>query len=295
MAAQKRALSLCGCGFLGVYHAGAVAGLRDRGALEGLTRTGIVGASAGALVGAIVACGGHQETHFLERYLPAVLDGAARARRQPFGLLTPGFRLLDDVAAVLRSELPPHAHELASGKLHVALTTLGGGGRRRLPRQEFVSQFPDREALLEAVLRSCCIPGVTGGLLRPGGGLPAQRASPSLLERQHVPSQTDLYAIDGGLLRNWPPHPVAGPDETLFIAPFASSALDICPALTTPLKAPQTPAQLGVPLECSSRNVRAAWQAFFPPRGEVLEEWCERGYRDAQAWCERQGDAEGLT
>ena len=53
MAVHKRALSLCGCGFLGVYHAGAVAGLRDHGALDALTRTGIVGASAGALVGAI--------------------------------------------------------------------------------------------------------------------------------------------------------------------------------------------------------------------------------------------------
>ena len=174
MALQRRAVSMCGCGFMGVYHAGAVAGLRDGNHLASVTSAGVVGASAGAVVGAIVASGGLEEADFLERYLPAVLDGAVRARREPLGLLTPGFRLLDQVASVLDKELPDDAHLQAKGRLHVAVTTAGGG---RLPRQGFISEFPTRAALLEAVLRSCAIPGVTAGLQVPGGGLLTHRTA----------------------------------------------------------------------------------------------------------------------
>jgi hypothetical protein len=93
------------------------------------------------------------------------------------------------------------------------------------------------------------------------------------------------WAIDGGLVNNWPAHPSVTGGETLFIAPFAGSGFDICPALTAPLTSLQTPALMGMSLENSRRNATTALHGFMPPKPEVLEAAAERGYRDALAWC----------
>ena len=282
---QHRAISMCGCGFMGVYHAGAVAGLRDGGALPRLAEH-VVGASAGALVGALVATGGLDESNFLERYLPTVLDSAVRARREPLGLLTPGFRLVDDVSRVLRRELPHDAHLRATGRLHVAVTTAAGGGGL-LPHQAFISEFHSRDALIEVVVRSCAIPGVTAGWRKPGGELRTHRTALPIDSSSGGTgtAAAERWAIDGGLINNWPVHPAAGSSSTLFIAPFAGGDFDICPALREPISAVQSPALLGMRLELSHRNAQAIVYGFFPPPPEVLEQVAERGYRDAKAWC----------
>ena len=281
---------MCGCGFMGVYHAGAVAGLRDGGALHRVANS-VVGASAGALVGALLATGGVEESNFLDRYLPSVLDSVVRTRREPLGLLTPGFRLIDDVSSVLISELPPDAHVRASGRLHVAVTTVAGGAGV-VPRQAFISEFGSRESLVEAVLRSCAIPGVTAGWTVPGGGLQTHRTHlavdwlGSVAAAKQGLQCRENWAIDGGLVRNWPVHPdYADSDSTLFIAPFAGSGFDICPAVTDPISGVQSPAVMGMPLELSLRNARAVAWGFFPPPPEAIEQVAERGYRDALAWC----------
>lgn len=281
---------MCGCGFMGVYHAGAVAGLRDGGALHRLANH-VVGASAGALVGALVATGGLEESGFLDRYLPAVLDSVVRTRREPLGLLTPGFRLVDDVSSVLFSELPSDAHLRASGRLHVAVTTVAGGAGLA-PRQAFISEFGSRESLVEAVVRSCAIPGITAGWLVPGGGLQTHRSRLAIDWPGSATSSAqprvecfDRWAIDGGLIRNWPAHPNIDCDTTVFIAPFAGGGFDICPAVRDPINSMQSPAVMGMPLELSRRNAVAVAWGFFPPPPEALEEVAERGYRDALAWC----------
>ncbi len=280
---------MCGCGFMGVYHAGAVAGLRDGGALHRLGNQ-VVGASAGALVGALVAAGGLEESGFLERYLPTVLDSVVRTRREPLGLLTPGYRLVDDVSSVLLSELPPDAHLRASGRLYVAVTTVAGGAGL-VPRQAFISEFSSRESLVEAVVRSCAIPGITAGWRVPGGGLQTHQTRLGVNWTGSVACVSELtgrrarWAIDGGLVRNWPVHPAADCKSTLFIAPFAGGGFDICPAVSVPITAAQTPAIMGMPLELSWRNAQAVVWGFFPPPPEVLEQVAERGYLDAVAWC----------
>ena len=274
---------------MGVYHAGVVSGLRDGGALRRVGHQ-IVGASAGALVGALVATGGLEETGFLERYLPTVLDSVVRTRREPLGLLTPGYRLVDDVSSVLLSELPSDAHQRASGRLHVAVTTVAGGAGP-VPRQAFISEFSSRESLVEAVVRSCAIPGITAGWWVPGGRLQTHQTRLGVDWAGNAASLTastecrDRWAIDGGLVRNWPVHPASDCESTLFIAPFAGEGFDICPAVTEPIVAPQTPAVMGMPLELSWRNAQAVVWGFFPPPPEALEEVAERGYRDAVAWC----------
>jgi patatin-like phospholipase domain-containing protein 2 len=274
---------------MGVYHAGAVAGLRDGGALHRLA-SNVVGASAGALVGALVATGGLEQGGFLERYLPLVLDSAARSRREPFGLLTPGYRLVDDISRVLLSELPPDAHLRASGRLHVAVTTVAGGAGL-VPRQAFVSEFGSRDSLVEAVVRSCAIPGITAGWRAPGGGLQTHRTRLGLglvgsaASAKESPECRERWAIDGGLVCNWPAHPASDCESTLFIAPFAGGSFDICPAVSEPIIGTQTPALMGMPLEISWRNAQAIVWGFFPPPPEVLEEVAARAYRDAVAWC----------
>jgi predicted acylesterase/phospholipase RssA len=95
----------------------------------------------------------------------------------------------------------------------------------------------------------------------------------------------DRWAIDGGLVCNWPVHPASDCESTLFIAPFAGEGFDICPAVSEPIRGAQTPAVMGMPLELSWRNAQAVAWGFFPPPPEALEEVADRGYRDAVAWC----------
>jgi patatin-like phospholipase domain-containing protein 2 len=219
-----------------------------------------------------------------------VLDSVVRTRREPLGLLTPGYRLVDDVSSVLLSELPPDAHLRASGRLYVAVTTVAGGAGL-VPRQAFISEFSSRESLVEAVVRSCAIPGITAGWRVPGGGLQTHQTRLGVNWTGNVACVSELtgrrarWAIDGGLVRNWPVHPAADCKSTLFIAPFAGGGFDICPAVSVPITAAQTPAIMGMPLELSWRNAQAVVWGFFPPPPEVLEQVAERGYLDAVAWC----------
>lgn len=60
---------------------------------------------------------------------------------------------LEPVAKFLRSWLPHNAHELASGRLHVAISSWPSLGMR------FISQFKNNEELIDAIVASCSFPG----------------------------------------------------------------------------------------------------------------------------------------
>ena len=64
-------------------------------------------------------------------------------RRKPLGALTPGYRIANDLENLLDRLLPPNAHEIARGKLHVSLTDV------KTKQNEVVSEFSSRQELIQ--------------------------------------------------------------------------------------------------------------------------------------------------
>ena len=76
-----------------------------------------------------------------------------------------------------------------------------------MPRFVLLSQFPSRANLLDAVVASSFVPGVTGTL---AAGAPTV----------WVPGRGDVACVDGGLLRNWPRLPLAAAARTVTVSAF---------------------------------------------------------------------------
>ncbi|XP_035535119.1 patatin-like phospholipase domain-containing protein 4 [Morone saxatilis] len=83
-------LSFAACGFLGIYHLGAVeAFFRHGDKLLGSLRA-CAGASAGALVAAVMITAPDKLEHCKE----FTYGFADSVRRQPFGAITPGYNFM---------------------------------------------------------------------------------------------------------------------------------------------------------------------------------------------------------
>jgi hypothetical protein len=171
-----------GGGFRTICYSGQLALLLHRGLLH--DETTFFGSSLGALYAAAAAL---------------LLPGDVRAEREGVGTLQ-GFvadcaKYCVDVhidwlgtwgtcGSRMRSIMERHFPEdvsRANGKCHVCLTQVSPW-----PRKLLVSQFADKEDLIQAVLASMFIPGWTEGLLR--------LAAPF----------RGTVALDGGLLDNYP-------------------------------------------------------------------------------------------
>ncbi|XP_043965729.1 patatin-like phospholipase domain-containing protein 4 isoform X2 [Gambusia affinis] len=121
-------LSFAACGFMGIYHLGAVgAFLRHGDKLLGSLRA-CAGASGGALVAAVLITAPDK----LEHCTKFTYEFAESVRQQRFGGITPGFNFM----LILRS------------------------GKNRI-----VSRFPSRDELIMALLASSFVPLYAG--LRP--------------------------------------------------------------------------------------------------------------------------------
>ena len=68
---------------------------------------------------------------------------AKTIRRKPLGAITPGYRMARDVEQMLDRILPPDAHEVARGKLHVSLTDV------KTKENVIMSEFDSRQELIE--------------------------------------------------------------------------------------------------------------------------------------------------
>jgi hypothetical protein len=130
------------------YHAGVAAYLQAHG---GGTLHRIYGTSSGAIVAAMLACGIDVASDGLELGLRADLLGA-RGRRTPF--LRPQ-EFFAPHLAVLERALPRDAHERATGRLFITLR------RVRTWRRIVVSEFPTRDALVDALVGAVAVPGLT--------------------------------------------------------------------------------------------------------------------------------------
>ncbi|XP_042260098.1 patatin-like phospholipase domain-containing protein 4 isoform X2 [Thunnus maccoyii] len=145
-------LSFAACGFLGIYHLGAVgAFLRHGDKLLGSLRA-CAGASAGALVAAVMITAPDKLEHckeFTYRFADSV-------RRQRFGAVTPGYDFMLTLREGIEEILPSDAHSLATDRLHVSITHSKSGDNR------LISRFTSREELIKALLASSFVPVYAG-------------------------------------------------------------------------------------------------------------------------------------
>jgi hypothetical protein len=140
------AIAFDGAFFGWPYHAGVAACVQQHGDCNRA-----FGASSGAVIAAMLACGIDLATVGLELGLRADRRGVGR-RRTPFfhprAFLAPHLDELDQA-------LPADAHLRATGRLHITL-------RRVRPWRRFVvSHYPTRASLIDALRGAVAIPGLT--------------------------------------------------------------------------------------------------------------------------------------
>ena len=256
---MRAGLSLCGGGFLGAYHVGALRALRG-GAPSWVRRAPVVGSSVGAVVGAMHVCnadGLHAAMH--------ELCDSVRREVGPLGILTPGFSLVTSVREVLDRALPPNAHVACSGRMHVGVTVLD----RSSVRFALVADFSSRDELLDAVVASSFVPGVTATL---GGG-----------ESGWPTNARGGKQIDGGLTANWPALPAEVAERTVRVSAFPGT-FDIAPAAGA---ARTVPVQGGLRLALHPSLPRLLLECARVPSAEQVDAMEERGFRDAALFLER--------
>ncbi|KAK7469821.1 hypothetical protein BaRGS_00036150 [Batillaria attramentaria] len=250
-------LSLCGCGFLGIYHLGVASCLVKHGQrfLARLDR--VAGASAGALAAAILVTA--PTPRHVEISVDMLTNVARKIRRKPFGALTPGFQLTNQVARLLDKILPLDAHELARGRLFVSLT------HAKSHQNEVFTDFKSRDELIQALVASCHIPVYSG---------------------VRSPTLRGEHYYDGGLSDN-----LLRFDDgrTVTVSPF-SGKQDIGPhdALTKGTKGNYFNLH-NQDLQLNFNNVRRFSHAFFPPRRHVLQQYLELGHKDASRFLIKEG------
>ncbi|XP_043932551.1 patatin-like phospholipase domain-containing protein 2 isoform X2 [Protopterus annectens] len=236
------ALSFSGSGFLAIYQLGVVRGLLDLAPDIVKSAPKVFGASAGSLTAAAVVCGVVGD---LEK---SILSSALKARKSFLGPFHPASNISKIIQQYLCSKLPQNAHEVASGKLHIAVTRLSDGTNILL------SEFNSRDELIQAIICSCFVPVYCG--LTP-------------------PTFRGVRYIDGGFTCMQPYYDI---NSTITVSPFTGEH-DICPRdcffslyhicfakssfLITPV------------------NLHRIAFALFPPETKALKDFACRGYQDA--------------
>uniref|UniRef100_A0A8U7NT69 Uncharacterized protein n=1 Tax=Corvus moneduloides TaxID=1196302 RepID=A0A8U7NT69_CORMO len=147
-----------GCSFLVIYEAGVLSALQDLSPDIMKSAYRIYGSSSGSVIataGLFVhkeQCKGYRMIALLcfasDEMKEYVLSGL---KTSLWGFI-PGGRILRILRGALRKILPPNAHELVSGKLHIVLTRVHDW------RTVTVSEFASKEELIQAVTCSCFIP-----------------------------------------------------------------------------------------------------------------------------------------
>ena len=142
---QKVGLELCGGGFRTWYHLGVYWGLYDNIGPQGLRRMYFSGASIGALVATVAACGIHPAD--IWAHIPAIAHGYRRNFVLHFSQVGQFCRYL------LHSLLPEDAHILVKGRLFISISSL-----LPFPHNLLRHEFRSREDLINAVIASQFIP-----------------------------------------------------------------------------------------------------------------------------------------
>ncbi|NXI54038.1 PLPL1 protein, partial [Chloroceryle aenea] len=138
---------LRGCSFSIFYQAGVLAALQDLSPNLLKSASRVYGASSGSILAALILCE-------CDIGKGCVLPWALSLKSLN------GWKFRKVIRNKLDKHLPPNAHQLVSGKLHVIVT------RVRDCRSVTVSDFTSKEDLIQAIVCSCFVP-VWFGILPP--------------------------------------------------------------------------------------------------------------------------------
>ncbi|XP_051799053.1 patatin-like phospholipase domain-containing protein 4 isoform X1 [Acanthochromis polyacanthus] len=244
-------LSFAACGFLGIYHLGAVgAFLRHGDKLLGSLRA-CAGASSGALVAAVMITAPDKLEHCKE----FTYKFADSVRRQRFGAVTPGYNFMLTLREGMEEILPREAHSLATDRLHVSIT------HTQSWKNHIVSRFTSREELIKALLASSFVP-VYAGL------------TPVEYKGQKW--------IDGGFTDSLPILPEG---RTITVSPFAGLQ-DVCPVHRGSFRTQLRLANMNIMF--STKNIERLNQALFPPSTSTMHSFYEEGFADAVRFLKKE-------
>ncbi|XP_028321416.1 patatin-like phospholipase domain-containing protein 4 [Gouania willdenowi] len=244
-------LSFAACGFLGVYHLGALRAFLHHGdKLLGSLRS-CAGASGGALVAAVMITAPHK----LENCETFTYEFAESVRKQWFGAVTPGYDFMRTLREGIEDILPSEAHTLATDRLHVSITHSSSG------KNHVVSRFSSREELIKALLASCFVPVYAG------------------LKPVEFRGQT---WIDGGFTDSLPILPLG---RTITVSPFAGLQ-DVCPIHRGRFNTQLKLANMNIMF--SVENIKRLNRALFPPSTGTMQAFCEEGFSDAVRFLKRE-------
>ncbi|XP_070825105.1 patatin-like phospholipase domain-containing protein 4 [Chaetodon trifascialis] len=237
-------ISFSGSGFLATYQLGVAQCFLTYAPWILRTAPCVLGASAGSLVAAAIVC-----EMSLTTIRDEMLHFAKQMKAFTLGPLNPSINVFHWLEIILNKYLPSNAHQLASGRLAVAVTRLVDS------KQIMMSDFQSREDVLQTLLCSCFVPGYCGIL---------------------PPSLKGVHYVDGGFSSMQPVLPVPC-SHILTVSPF-SGETDICPA--------DTPALLdmvvsGTTLKGNMANSFRLINALYPMALETLEQAYHSGYKDA--------------
>ncbi|XP_029941991.1 patatin-like phospholipase domain-containing protein 4 isoform X2 [Salarias fasciatus] len=244
-------LSFAACGFMGIYHLGAVeAFLRHGDRLLG-SLGACVGASAGALVAAVVTTAPDK----LENCKDFTFRFAESVRRQRFGAAIPGYDFMLTLREGMEEILPSEAHSLASGRLFVSITHSVSG------QNQLVSTFTSRDDLIKALLASSFVPVYAG-------------FKPVTFRGQKC--------VDGGFTDSLPILPSG---RTVTVSPFSG------PQDVSPLHRGRSAARLrlaNMSVMLSLENIKRLNMALFPPSTAAMRTFCQEGFGDAVRFLRRE-------
>lgn len=244
----RRSLSFSGCGFLGIYHVGVAVCLRQHAPQLLLER--IAGASAGALAACCLIC-----DLPLECMAGDFLRVVQEIQRHSLGAFSPWFNLPECLLEGMRSWLPEDAHLLASGRLHISLTRVSDR------RNVVMSEFSSRQELLQALMCSCFIPGLSG----------------------LVPPQVrGVRYMDGAFSDNLP----LLDEHTVTVSPFCGES-DICPRDQNPHLLQLNINWANTCIRLSRRNLRRMVRILVPGRADFMANFCQQGYDDTLQFLRR--------
>ncbi|XP_018541203.1 patatin-like phospholipase domain-containing protein 2 [Lates calcarifer] len=240
---KEWSISFAGCGFMGIYYVGATSCILEQFPRFIQDASKIYGASAGALMAAILAVGIP-----LEKCCASLMFMAKEARKHKLGPLHPAYNLLQIVKDSLLGSLPEDAHVRASGKLCVSLTRVSDG------KNVLVSEFDSREELIQALVCSCFVPFYCGVI---------------------PPTYRGVHYVDGAVSDNLPRCHLK---NTVTFSAYAGES-DICPRAST-LNFHEVRFN-NVSIQVNSENMYRVASTFFPPEPEAMSEICQYGYIDA--------------
>ncbi|KAM9342455.1 patatin-like phospholipase domain-containing protein 4 [Pholidichthys leucotaenia] len=239
----SRPISFSGSGFLAIYQLGVAQCFQDYAPWILSSAPCILGASAGSLVAAAVAC----ETDLIT-VRDEILNYAKELKSFALGPLNPSVNVFHWLERMLRKHLSSDAHLLANGRLVVAMTRLSDG------KHIMMSEYHSKEDVVQALLCSCFVPGYCGFV---------------------PPSFKGIRYLDGGFTSMQPVVPGSS-SPTLTVCPFSGES-DICPA---DIPCIWDMVINGITLKGNMANTFRFFSALYPKALESLEQSFYSGYKD---------------